>query len=90
MFLPSTERGIPALGCAAKGREVAARTRSIASSMATGPTLQLQPMTSAPHSASFGAKVSGSEPSRQFPSSSIVTCATNGTEGATSRAARIA
>ena len=30
------------------GSVVAARTRSMASSMATGPTLQLQPMTSAP------------------------------------------
>ncbi len=34
---------MPALGCAARGREVAARTRSIASSIATGPTLQLMP-----------------------------------------------
>ena len=73
---------MPAFGCAAKGREVAARTRSIASSMATGPTLQLQPITSAPHSASFGTNVSGSEPSRQLPSSSIVTWATIGSEAA--------
>src|SRR2546430_2638485 len=48
MFRPSTERGMPALGCAASGREVTARTRSMASSMATGPTLQLQPITCAP------------------------------------------
>ena len=47
MFRPSTERGMPAFGCAASGRVVTARTRSIASSIATGPMLQLQPMTSA-------------------------------------------
>ena len=40
------------------GEELAARTRSTASSIATGPTLQLQPITSAPHSANFGANVS--------------------------------
>ncbi len=48
--------------------------------MATGPTLQLQPITSAPHSSSFGTNVCGSEPSRQLPSSSIVTCATIGSD----------
>jgi hypothetical protein len=52
--------------------------RSTASSIATGPTLQLHPMTSTPHSSSLGVKVSGVEPSRQFPSSSMVTCATTG------------
>jgi hypothetical protein len=78
MLRPSTERGMPALGCAARGREVTARTRSMASSMATGPTLQLMPSTSTFHSVSRAAKASGSEPSRQLPSSSIVTWATMG------------
>ena len=39
---------------------------------------------------SFGVKVSGVEPSRQFPSSSIVTWATIGMAEFTSRAAKIA
>ena len=67
-----------------------ALTRSIASSIATGPTLQLQPMTCAPHSSSLGVKVSGVEPSRQLPSSSMVTWATIGRFASTSRAAIIA
>ena len=54
MLRPSTERGMPALGCAESGAVVTARTRSMASSMATGPTLQLQPTTSAPHSCNCG------------------------------------
>src|SRR5580700_8079279 len=90
IFLPSTDLGIPALGWAASGREVAARTRSIASSIATGPTLQLHPITFAPHSTSFGTKVCGAEPSKQLPSSSMVTCATIGSELLTSLAASIA
>ena len=90
MLRPSTERGMPALGCAASGKVVTARTRSIASSMATGPMLQLQPMTSAPQSASLAAKVSGSDPSRQLDSSSTVTEATMGSLGFTSRAASMA
>src|ERR1039458_1159690 len=61
MFLPSTERGMPALGWAARGSAVSARTRSMASSMATGPTLQLQPITSAPQSSRRGAKVAGKQ-----------------------------
>lgn len=87
MFRPSTERGIPALGCAEMGAVVAARKRSIASSIATGPTLQLQPMTSAPHSWIRGPKTSGVEPSRQVASSSTVTCAITGIAGSSSRAA---
>ncbi len=90
MLRPSTDRGMPALGWAARGREVRARTRSITSSIATGPTLQLQPMTSAPQLSIRGVKLSGVEPSRQFPSSSMVTWATTGILGSTSRAARIA
>src|SRR5438270_345513 len=39
---------MPAFGCAASGMVVTARTRSMASSIATGPILQLQPITSAP------------------------------------------
>ena len=58
--------------------------------MATGPTLQLQPMTSAPQLSIRGVKLSGVEPSRQLPSSSMVTWATTGILGFTSRAARIA
>ena len=52
---PSTERGMPALGWAESGAVVTARTRSSASSMATGPTLQLQPTTSAPQASICGA-----------------------------------
>ena len=47
---------MPALGWAASGRELTARTRSMASSIATGPTLQLQPITSAPHSVQPGSE----------------------------------
>ena len=50
----------------------------MASSMSTGPTLQLHPMTSAPHSSRRGVNVSGVEPSRQLPSSSTVTCGDDG------------
>src|SRR6478752_7279800 len=89
MFLPSTDRGIPALGCAESGREVAALIRSTESSIVTGPTLQLQPITSAPHSSIRGAKISGVEPSRQLDSSSSVTCATTGIRGSSSRAVKI-
>ena len=72
---------MPALGCAASGLVVTARTRSIASSIATGPTLQLQPTTSAPHSASLAANVSGSSRRDNSPSSSIVTCGDHGQPG---------
>src|SRR6266446_2111669 len=78
---------MPAFGWAARGREVTARTRSIASSIATGPTLQLMPITSMFHSERRAAKASGSEPSRQLPSSSIVTCATMGIFASTFRQA---
>ena len=81
---------MPAFGCAANGKVVTARTRSMASSMATGPMLQLQPITSAPQSANFAAKFSGFDPSRQFESSSTVTDATTGSFGFTSRAASMA
>ena len=59
MLRPSTERGMPALGCADRGREVTARTRSMASSMATGPTLQLMPSTSTLHSVKRGGESFG-------------------------------
>ena len=55
MFRPSTERGMPALGCAARGREVTARTRD-GVEHGNRSILQLQPITSAPQSASFAAK----------------------------------
>ena len=47
-------------------------------------------MTSAPHSSNFATNVCGSEPSRQLPSSSMVTCATRGIDALTSRTASMA
>jgi len=82
MLRPSILRGMPAFGWAASGLSVRRRMRSMASSMATGPTLQLQPITSTPQSISLEVKVSGLAPSRQLPSSSMVTCATNCMAGA--------
>ena len=49
MLRPSMARGIPALGMAASGRVVTAAMRSMAVRTVAGPTLQLQPMASAPH-----------------------------------------
>ena len=56
--------------------------RSMAVSTVAGPTLQLQPMASAPHSVNRAAAVSGVAPSRQFASSSTVTITMTGSEGA--------
>ena len=72
------------------GSLVKRRTCSMASNIATGPTLQLQPTTSAPHSVNLAVKVSGVEPSRQLPSSSMVTIATTGMFASTARAALMA
>ena len=75
---------MPALGIAIKGRSVACDIRSMAVSTVAGPTLQLHPIASAPHSASRAAAVSGEEPSRQLASSSTVTIANTGSWGAAS------
>ena len=85
-FDPARHAGVRLRG---QGREVTARTRSIASSIATGPTLQLMPSTSTFHSARRAAKASGSEPST-LPSSSIVTWATMEIFAFTSRQASTA
>jgi aspartate/tyrosine/aromatic aminotransferase len=81
---------MPALGMAIKGRSVAEAMHSMAVSTVAGPTLQLQPIASAPHSVNFAAAVSGEEPSRQMASSSTVTITSTGSSGATDLAARMA
>ncbi len=81
---------MPALGMAIKGRLVAAAMHSMAVSTVAGPTLQLQPIASAPHSVRRIAAVSAEEPSRQLASSSTVTITRIGSEGAVDFAARMA
>ena len=89
MLRPSISRGCPAFGCADSFTVATRASRSIASSIAAGPTLQLSPTTSAPQRSSSGTKASGAAPSRVFPSSSVVICATIG-RSQTERTARIA
>ena len=78
---------MPAFGIATSGSVVSVRMRSIDVSTVAGPTLQLQPMASAPASVSRCAACSGVLPSRQFASSSTVISTITGSCGATSRAA---
>ncbi len=85
MLRPSTARGMPALGMAARGSVVAARMDSTAVRTVVGPVEQLTPMASAPHSVSSAAACSGEEPSRQLPSSSTVTMTSTGKPGAAPR-----
>ena len=59
MLRPSTARGMPALGMAARGSVVAARMASMAVSTVAGPVEQLTPMASAPHSVSSGGGLRG-------------------------------
>ena len=67
MFRPSTERGIPAFGWAAKGREVAARTRSIGVQHCHRAHAAVHSRSRPrPTLSSRGANVSGVDPSRQF------------------------
>ena len=89
MLRPSISRGRPALGCADSFTVATCAMRSMVSSMAAGPTLQLSPTTSAPSRSRSGTKASGAAPSRLLPSSSVVTCATIGS-AQTLRTARIA
>ena len=84
---PETSRGMPAFGCALSLRFVTAAMRSIASRIACGPTEQLRPMTSAPHSSSVRATSSGVAPNGVSPSWPIVICAITGVESESSRAA---
>jgi hypothetical protein len=74
---PSTRRGTPALGIAARGRPTA-RIRSTISYMPAGPSPQLTPMTSAPHCASRSAIASGGVPSAMAPKASKLAQATTG------------
>ncbi len=87
MLRPSTARGMPALGMAARGSVVAPRMASIAVSTVAGPVEQLTPMAPAPHSVSSAAACCGEEPSRQLLSSSTVTMTSTGRSGAVSSAA---
>ncbi len=78
MFRPSTFCGTPAFGCAESGRSTTLAIASIASSMIFGPTEQLTPTTSAPHSQSLRANAAGSVPYRPSPSACRVIWATTG------------
>ena len=89
MLRPSISRGWPAFGCADSFTVATRASRSIVSSIAAGPTLQLSPTTSAPQRSSSGTNVSGAAPSRVLPSSSVVICATIG-RSQTERTPRIA
>ena len=72
MARPSTVRGMPAFGCAESFFAVTRAMRSKVSSTAAGPTLQLSPMTSVPHSSRRRAKSSGGVPVGVAPSSRMV------------------
>ena len=78
MFRPSTSRGRPALGCATSRAGDTSAIRSIVSSIAAGPTLQLRPMTSTARAARTGVNCSGGAPSAVRPSSPVVIWATIG------------
>ncbi len=86
---PEISRGMPALGCAESLRCVTAAIFSSASRMTAGPTEQLSPITSAPHSSSRWAHTSGDVPYDVVPSSWIVIWATMGSSHA-SRTASMA
>ena len=82
-----TARGRPAFGWADSTLPVTSAIRSIASSIGPGPTEQLSPTTSAPHSSSRAAMVSTEVPYEVLPSSPTVIWAMTGSSGATARAA---
>ena len=81
MLRPSTARGMPALGMAARGSVVAPRMASMAVSTVAGPVEQFTPMAPAPHSVSSAAAWAGEAPSRQLLSSSTVTMTSDGQIG---------
>ena len=82
-------RGLPAFGCATIGIATTAVSCSTASSIGAGPTEQLTPIASTGRAASRTPKSAGLTPSRLFPSSPSVICATIGSSD-TLRTPRIA
>ena len=89
MLRPSISRGRPAFGCADSFTVATCAIRSIVSSIAAGPTLQLRPTIWRRDARAPARTLSGAAPSRLLPSSSVVTCATIGSSQ-TLRTARIA
>ena len=90
MFRPPMFCGRPAFGWTEIGIGVSVFSCSSASSIVFGPTEQFIPMASGPNGVIAATKLSSVVPLSRFPSSFIVTWATNGKSGDSSFSARTA